>query len=99
MSLVRTYRDSRQLADDTWLNRPVRCTVPAGTYTVTDRTLCYQTGMANTAPCIVFEFDTPPPTTGDIVIVGTCRGIIRDGHRRGQGVDFCVRVSDCSTAR
>lgn len=99
VSLVRTYRDSPRLADDTWLNRPIRCSIPANTYTIRDRVLCYQTGMPGASPCIMFEFDSPPQSTGDVLVCGVCRGMIRDGQRRGVGVDFCVHVTGCSITR
>lgn len=99
LSLVRTFRDTPNLANDTWLDRAIVCTIPAGSYTVRDRVVCYQTGKPGTAPCIMFEFDSPVQTAGDITIVGICRGVVRDGLHRGSDVDFCVRVSNCSISR
>jgi hypothetical protein len=103
-SLVRLYRDTPHMAHDTYTGRRIRVTLAPRTYRVERGVVGYPTvgwltGFADTPPAVVFVVEPPPDDSATLEIVGTCRGRVDDGHRRGNGVNFHVLVDGCSLFR
>jgi hypothetical protein len=76
----------------------VRVVLPAGTYSVAFRSIVFRyPTIVSEPPSIVFECESPPDNNSRaIVVVGTVAEVQRDGIRRSAGVDWQVRVSDCT---
>lgn len=89
-----------------YLDKTVRIYVPARSYRGIPGAVgvleAYSV-MEGMPGCVRFEFTDPRFLTTDILtrqdaitIIGTVRGIVRDGLKRTASVDYYIRVSDCS---
>lgn len=97
-SLVRTYRDTPDIADSAYSGQLIVCYLPAGSYSVAGGEVHWSTGLPNAPPAVLFDFDgpnSPANNRSDLQVTGTCRGRFIDGRRREVDVYFYVRVSHC----
>jgi hypothetical protein len=99
-NLVRLYRDTPNLAADSFTGRRIRCRLTPGTYRVVPGGVGWVTGFQD-LPAVFFACD--PPTgvlpTDTLEVVGSCAGITHDGHRRGPGVDWFIMVVESIVLR
>lgn len=95
-ALVRNYRDTPNLANDTWRDRRVSIRLDPGTYAVSGQEV-HWFAFVGRAPAIVFYCNHEPPSQSQTVVVnGICRGMIRDRKDHGPNIDFTVRVEGCT---
>lgn len=99
-SLVRSYRDAPRSANGAWTGQRVRIQLDPGTYTIGPGAIYFHSGTTDVPPCMVFECVNPPANSSAVCeIVGRCEGMVRDGIRRGPGIDFYLRVTGCTAGR
>lgn len=94
-ALVDHYRDDPWSAENSRTNRRVVMTLSAHSYSVSTDAVGWLTGAPGSPPAVVFSGVVLPDSLKAVEITGTCRGIVRDGRRRGFNVDFYVLVVDC----
>lgn len=80
-----------------WTGRPVKVTLPRGSYVVSGNALHWHPHNPAEAPGLVFNFATPPVAKDGeaITLTGTCRGKVRDDGRRSSGFNWHVLVDGC----
>lgn len=100
-NLVRLYRDTPNLANDSFTGRRIRCRLTPGAYRLVPGGVGWVTGFQD-LPAVFFACDSQPAgvlPTDTLEVVGYCVGVTRDGHRRGPGVDWYVTVVDSVVLR
>lgn len=94
--LVRTYRDTRKVADKAYTGQ--RIAVQLTRWTARGNAIYWHYTDQSFPPVLVFVFDRPASLRpGQTVwISGVCGGATRDGLERETGaMDFVIRVTDC----
>lgn len=83
--------------DRTFRDQFVQVHIGAKDYRVTPTRIEAHFVNPGAPACLYFECPFPPPDeSAAIVITGICRGCVRDGLHREPGVDYYVRVENCS---
>ncbi len=95
VDLVRSYRDSRQTADDSYTGQMVLIPVTDGR--VRGKELHWHVGSAEKPAMIVFEFAEDPTLPAGLVWVqGRCRGSIQDaGERELPEYTWHIIIAEC----
>ncbi len=96
VQLVNDYRDFPDTASKAYRDRSVQIHIAKGTYRTGPGLVETYFGLPNTPGAIVFECEPPKDDKDNLLVTGTCRGIVRDGIERANGILWFVRVSDCS---
>jgi hypothetical protein len=97
-ALIKSYRDlSIQQADANYTGRKVRLSFGAKEYEVREGQICFFSGMPGSEPVLVCEHGGGlADNTRAIDVVGRCVGRVEDGKQRGAGVNWVVKVIECS---
>lgn len=92
--LYNSYADG----SERWSGRPVKVTLPQGSYIVSGNSLHWHHFRTTEPPSLVFTFATPPVAKDGepVTLTGTCRGKVRDDGKRSSGFTWHVLVDGCA---
>lgn len=95
-ALVKIYRDfPLSTADAAYRGYRIICRLDPGTYTVAPDHVGFLSSNLPDPPVILFRCQPPPDARSRLEITGVCRGLTRDGVRRGAGIDWFLVVDGC----
>ena len=93
--LAAVYRQSWK--DSTYLDCRVRVRIEANQYKLVGDRIETHFVTDGKPGCVYFFCDSLPQNASrQLIVTGTCRGIVRDGIIREPGVDYYVKVDGCS---
>lgn len=95
-TLVNEYRDHREAADREYLNQPIQVYLPARTYKLGKDRIEARFGLPGMPGALVFECHPPVTDRFPLLVTGICRGTVRDGIERANGIDWFIRIEGCS---
>lgn len=95
VQIVHDYRDFPDRADAAYRGREVQVHLPATDYRVLPGRVEAFFALPGKPGALVFECSPPTGPRPTLLISGTCKGMVRDGIERANGIQFFVLVTDC----